>query len=224
MPVLWQKRDPGPWAWGRLPIPDPAIVRRCWARWWEVHPERREALEGPSFGLDPTIIRLNVDEIDRYRDLRGLVKKFGVKPEDVLAYQALADGAFGRYRVVAVFPLPPDKMAPIVLCLDGPRGEEASRHRNSETALCLYYWKDPPERRWTEVDRLIRLFDLARQHLACEYVFRETENWPIEEAPHNETVPAPSDPSLALPPLRWPNRNRPCPCGSGRKAKRCCFR
>jgi len=174
--------------------------------------------------LDSTISRLGRDEIDRNRDLRRLVGKLGVEPEDMLAYRALADGAFGRYRVAAVFPRPPDETDPMVLCLDGPRGKEASRHRNSETALCLYYWDDPSERRWTESDRLIRLFDLARQHLACEHIFRETGRWPIDEAPHGETVPAPPDPSLALPPLRWPNRNRPCPCGSGRKANRCCFR
>lgn len=222
--MLWQRNDPGPWAWGRVPVPDPAIIRRGRARWWEVQTERVRALEGPSFGLDPTIARLGSDEIDRNRDLRRLVGKLGVEPEDVLAYKALADGAFGRYRVAAIFLRPPGETDPMVLCLDGPRGKEASPHRNGEAALCLYYWNDPPERRWTESDRLVRLFDLARQHLACEHVYRETETWPIDEAPHGEAVPAPPDSSLALPPLRWPNRNRPCPCGSGRKSKQCCFR
>jgi hypothetical protein len=207
-----------------VPVPDPAVARRCRARWWEVRPERVAAIEGPSFGLDPTIARLDGDGIDRNRDLRGLVEKLGVEPEDLLAYLALADGPFGRYRVAAVFPRPPGEADPVVLCLDGPRGFGASEHRNGEAALCLYYWNDPPERRWTEGDRLVRLFDLARQHLACEHVFRQTGRWPIEEAPHGETAPTPRDPSLALPPLRWPNRNRACPCGSGRKAKRCCFR
>lgn len=180
-------------------------------------------LEGPSFGLDPTMSRLGSDEIKRDQDLRNIVGRIGVEPEDLLAYGALADGPFGRYRVVAVFPRPPDKMDPTVLCLDGPRGQQASMHRNGDVALCLYYKDDPPERRWTEDDRLIRLFGLARQHLACEHLFRETGSWPIDEAPHGETAPAPSDPSKALPPLRWPRRNGSCPCGSGRKAKRCCF-
>lgn len=217
-------RSPGIGAWGRTPIPNPEIAARCLTRWWEVQPECVAALEGPSFGLDPTISRLNGKEILRNKDLRDFVGRLGVEPGDLLAYRALADGPFGRYRVVAVFLHPPGESDPTVLCLDGPRGNKASEHRNSETALCLYYWNYPPERRWTAGDRLIRLFDLARQHLACEHIFRETGHWPMDEAPHGETKPAPRDPSLALPPLRWPNRNRPCPCGSGRKAKRCCFR
>lgn len=222
--MLWWEQNPGPWAWNRRePVPDPAIVRRCWIRWWEARPDLVAETEGPSFRLDPTIVRLDADEIDRNRDLRGLADEGDVEPEDMLVYQALADGTFGRYRVAAVLLRPPGEIDPMVLCLDGPRGEEASEHRNGEAALCLYYWNDPPERRWTEGDRLIRLFDLARQHLACEYVFRETGRWPMDEAPHGETRSAPCDPSLVLPPLRWPNRNRPCPCGSGRKARRCCF-
>lgn len=213
-------RTPGPGAWGRTPVPNPGIL----ARWWEIQPGRVAALEGPSFGLDPTISRLGAKEILRNKDLRDLAGRLGAEPERLLAYRALADGPFGRYRVAAVFPCPPAKKDPIVLCLDGPRGGEASEHRNGEAALCLYYKDDPPERRWNEEDRLVRLFDLARQHLACEHVFRETGRWPIDEAPHGETRPASHDPSLRLPPLRWPNPNRLCPCGSGSKAKRCCLR
>lgn len=217
-------RPPGPGAWGRRPVPNPKIAARCLVRWWEAQPERVAALEGPSFGLDPTISRLGGNEILRNKDLRDFVGRLGVEPGDLLAYRALADGPFGRYRVVAVFPHPPKEKDPIVLCLDGPRGHQASWHRNGEAALCLYYEDDPPERRWREDDRLVRLLDLARQHLACEHVFRETGVWPMDEAPHGETVPAPSDLTLRLPALRWPSRNRLCPCGSGRKAKRCCFR
>lgn len=214
---------PGTSAWGRTPVPNPKIVTRCLARWWEIQPEQVAVLEGPSFGLDPTISRLGGKEILRNKDLRDFIGRLGVAPSDLLAYRALADGPFGRYRVVAVCPHPPGKSDPVVLCLDGPRGNEASEHRNGEAILCLYYWNDPPERRWTADDRLIRLFDLARQHLACEHVFRETGAWPIDEAPHGETHSAPSDPTLRLPILRWPNRNSPCPCGSGRTARRCCF-
>ena len=217
------RHDPGSATWGRLPIPNSKIVWRCRVKWWEADPERMASLEGPSLKLDPTIVRLGDDEIDRNKDLRLLVNDLGVEPKDLLAYQALADGPFGRYRVVAVFILAPNEADPIVLCLDGPRGAKASKHRNSEFELCLYYKNDPPERRWTEKDRLLRLFDLARQHLTCEYIWRKTGSWPIDEAAHGETVPAPSDPSLALPVLRWPSRNRSCPCGSGRRAKWCCF-
>lgn len=221
--MLWEQRKPGPGDWGRAAVPDPEIIRRCRARWWEVQPERVTELEGPSFGLDPTLRRLGAGEIRRNQDLHDVCRRLGVEAEDLLAYQALADGPFGRYRVAAVFPLPPDKMDPLVLCLDGPRGQQASLHRNGDAILCLYYKDDPPERRWRVRDRLIRLFGLARQHLACEYIFRKTGNWPINEAPHGETTPAHSDPSKALPPIQWPRRNRACPCDSGRKAKRCCF-
>jgi hypothetical protein len=204
-------------------IPDPGIIWRCKVRWWEVQPARVAALEGPSLKLDPTIARLDGEEIDRNRDLRLCVEKLGVEPDDVLAYRALADGRFGRYRLVAVFPLPPNARDPSVFCLDGLRGELASPHRNGEAELCLYFKRDPPERRWMESQGLLRLFDLARQHVTAEHVWRETGQWPIDEAPHGETEPAPPDPSLNVPPLRWPNRKGLCPCGSGRKAKRCCF-
>jgi len=41
-------------------------------------------------------------------------------------------------------------------------------------SLCRdqYYKNDPPERRWRERDGLVGLFDLARQHVTCEYIWR----------------------------------------------------
>lgn len=174
--------------------------------------------------MDTTIARLDDEEIDCNGDLRLYTEKLEVEPRDLLAYRALADGPFGRYRLVSLFPLPPEACAPVTFCLDGPRGEEASRHRNGDIELCLYYGSDPPERRWTEDLGLLRLFDLARQHVTAEYVWRNTGQWPIDEAPHGETEPASPEPDLALPPLRKPGRNAPCLCGSGLKAKRCCFR
>jgi hypothetical protein len=169
-------------------------------------------------------VRLEDDEIDRHHDLHRFVEVLDVEPEDLLVYQALADGPFGRYRLAAVFPVPPDVRDPQVLCLDGPRGVWASKHRNGGPVLCLYYKDDPSERRWGEPDGLVRLFDLARQHVVAEHIWRKMGRWPIEEAPHGETAPAPPDPSLALPPLRQPRRNDQCPCGSGCKSKQCCFR
>ncbi len=204
--------------------PDPKILWRCRVRWWEIQRARVAELEDPSMKLDHTIVRLESEEIDRNQDLRRLVEGLDVEPEDLLVYQALADGRFGRYRLAAIFIVPPDVRDPRVLCLDGPRGVWASEHRNRETELCLYYKDDPPERRWRERDGLVRLFDLACQHVVAEYIWRKTGRWPIDEAPHGETEPASSDPTLALPPLRRLKRNDPCPCGSGRRAKRCCFR
>ncbi len=60
-------------------------------------------LEDPSLKLDHTIVRLEDDEIDRDRDLHRHVEVLDVEPEDLLVYQALADGPYGRYRLAAVF-------------------------------------------------------------------------------------------------------------------------
>ena len=198
--------------------------RRKYTRWWDWLPARVTALEGWSLREDRTIRRLTPEEIERNPDLRDFAAACEVEPGDLLVYLALAEGGFGRYRLAAVFVAPPDISPPHVFCLDGPRGSEASEHRMGEAELCLYYKDDPPERRWTHQDGLVRLFDMARRHVTGEYISRTKGSWPMEEAPHGETDPAPSDASLALPPVRKPGRNELCPCGSGRKAKRCCWR
>jgi hypothetical protein len=200
-------------------------VRRA-ARWWVTSPRALAELEGSSLREDPTIVRLTADEVEANADLRSYITA-DVTPADVLAYRALADGPFSRYRVVALFLFPLRSVDPCVLCLDGPRGVEASEHRNGPVELCLYFKGDPPERRWQPHDGLLRLFDLARRHLVGEYLWRESgrKEWPIEEAPHGDAAtPAPGEPALALPPLRRPGRNEFCSCGSRRKAKRCCWR
>lgn len=194
------------------------------ARWWEWSPQRLQALEGASLREDRTIRRLHADEIDRNPDLRRFVEWLGIDPGDLLVYEAAADGGFGRFRLAAIFLFPPDQDAPRVFCLDGPRGSDASVHRNGEVELCLWYKDDPDERRWKPGDGLLRLVDLARRHVTGEYIWRVTERWPVQEAPHGETEPAALNPSVALPPLRKPGRNERCSCGSGRKAKRCCWR
>lgn len=196
---------------------------RSHPRWWVRYPDQLRALEELSLPQDRTIRRLDPDGIERNHDLRAFVGSIGIHAEDVLAYSAFAEGPFGRYRLVAMFVAPPDDYPPIVFCLDGPRGPAASEHRIGETRLCLFYKDDPPERRWKTEDGLLRLFDLARRHVTGEYVWRTMGRWPVQEAPHGETAPAPRDPSLALPRLQRPGRNEPCTCGSGRKAKRCCW-
>jgi hypothetical protein len=200
---------------------DPERVRKV-VRWWDILPARRRSLEGRSLVHDRTVYRLTPVQIEANRDLRAIVDYLGVAPEDLLVYGTHAEGPFGRYRLAAVFLAPPERVQPMVLCLDGPRGKGASEHRNNEVWLCLYYENDPDERRWKPKDELLRLFDLARLHIFGEYRWRETGSWPVEEAPHGTCVPAPPDPSLALEPLESPGRNDPCPCGSGLKAKRCC--
>jgi hypothetical protein len=187
-------------------------------------PRALASLEGSSLREDPTIVRLTADEIEANADLRSYITA-DITPADVLAYRAFADGPFGRYRVAALFLVPPERVDPCVLCLDGPRGMEASEHRNGSVELCLYFKDDPPERRWRPRDGLLRLFDLARRHLVGEYLWRKDGVWPIEEAPHgNAATPAPAEPPLQLAPVRRPGRNEPCSCGSGRKAKKCCWR
>lgn len=194
------------------------------ARWWENKHEQVAALEEVSLRLDRTIRRMNAIEIEQNPDLREFCCWIGVEPGDLLAYISHAEGRFGCYRLVAAFPWPPDKHDPFVLCLDGPRGQSASEHRYNETLLCLYYGNDPDERRWKPEYGLLRLFDLARRHIACEHIFGMTKNWPVEQAPHGETEPVTPDPSLTLPPLGEPERNDPCNCGSGYKAKYCCWK
>jgi len=187
-------------------------VPRGLSRWWATDLSRRERLEGFAFDDDPALTRLQASQVEMLKDLQFLTQEHFVRAEDLLAYQTYADGTFGRYRLVAAFPLPPN-FDPLVLCLDGPRGSEASPHRNGETLLCLYYPHDPPERRWTEHRGLQTLSAMARQHLAAEHIWRTDDVWVLDEAPHGETTAVAS-----------PSRNDPCTCGSGRKAKRCCWR
>lgn len=194
-------------------------------RWWLGQRGLKEQLEGDSLRFDPTIVELSVGQMDQIPRLRDYVTgKFGLALDDVLAYMAPATGPFGHYRLVALFPVPPGVLDPIMICIDGPTGRDASEHRNDDLALCLYFPRDPPERRWKPFDGLLRLFDLGRRHLLGEYILRNTGRWPIEEAPHGEGAPAAPDNSITLGPPTRPARNERCPCGSGMKSKRCCFR
>lgn len=71
--------------------------------------------------------------------------------------------------------------------------------------LCLYFSRDPDERRWTAEYGLVELFDIARRHLACEHVWRETDTWPTEDAPHGTAArPVRRRPELKVAPLREP--------------------
>jgi hypothetical protein len=178
------------------------------ARWWPGRFDLRWLLEYPSMEQDETIERLPWRILRQNRDLRRFVADRGLQPWDVLAYQAMAEGAYGLVRVAALFPGSPlQGYHPEVFALDGDR---RSKHRNppwdnGEDAvsahLCLYYRRDPDERQWTFNDGLVRLFDLARKHLEAEHIWRKTGVWPIEEAQHGFAKPAPPRPELKLPPL-----------------------
>jgi hypothetical protein len=182
---------------------------RAQVRWWPGHFELLSLLESPSLDIDETIQRLSWRTLRRHPDLHRFVEGLGVRPWDVLAYQAMAGGKYGLVRVAALFPGSPFKgHHPEVFALDGDR---RSKHRNppwdnGEEAvsahLCLYYRGDPEERIWTLDDGLIRLFDLARKHLDAEHIWRATGVWPMEDAEHGYARPARSRPELKLPPLR----------------------
>jgi hypothetical protein len=180
------------------------------ASWWCGDFESRHRLEYPSTQLDPTIHRLRRRTLRQHPDLRRFLAMLGVPPLWMLAYQALAEGPYGMVRLAALFPVSPFNGGdPEVFALDG---ERRSLHRNPpwdggvegvSAHLCLYFRSDPSERRWTAEYGLVELFDLARRHLACEHVWRETNVWPTEDARHGEAArPARPRPELKVPPLR----------------------
>lgn len=184
---------------------------RARARWWAEAGgwEMRWQLEAESMRRDETIARLTLREMRRLPDVVAYADRKGLQLWDLLAYCANAEGADGRLRLVALFPGHPMRTHPDVLCLDGPR---ESKHRNppfedgifgKSAELCLYYRKDPRERRWAPEYGLLGLFDLGRVHLANEHEWRRSggKRWPGEDAPHGETEPAPDNPALAVEPV-----------------------
>lgn len=178
-------------------------------RWWPGHWNLLHALEHPSMRIDKTIERLPCRTLRQNSDLRRFLAEMEIVPYDVLAYQAQASGTYGFVRVAALFPLSPfNGNHPEVFALDGDR---RSKHRNPpfdhgeegvSAHLCLYYRRDPRERQWAPEDGLVRLFDLARAHLEAEHIWRQTGEWPLDEAQHGFAPPARPRPHLKLPPLR----------------------
>lgn len=73
-----------------------------------------------------------------------------------------------------------------------------SKHRMPDDALCLYYPRDPDDRRWQHTDGLASLFEIIRDHLQYENHWRSTGGfgdpsgngqgtWLGDEAPHGFT-------------------------------------
>lgn len=179
------------------------------ASWWCGRFDLLHRLECPSTRLDPTVENLPLHTLRQHPDLHRYLDDFGVPALYMLGYQAMADGPYGMVRVAALFPVDPFRGGhPQVFALDGDR---RSLHRNPpwdngqdgvSAHLCLYYPRDPDERRWTPEYGLIGLFDLARRHLACEHVWRETDKWPTEDAPHGALAkPVAPQPDLKATPL-----------------------
>lgn len=174
-------------------------------RWWCGRYDLLHHLECPSTRLDPTIENLSYETLRRHRDLRAYREVRGLGVLSLLGYQAMADTPFGPVRLAALFPQDPfNGGEPAVIALDGPR---RSLHRNNggnvdggSAHLCLYFPHDPPERRWMPEYGLVGLFDIARNHLACEHVWRQTDQWPTEDAPHgNLARPVAPRPELRVP-------------------------
>ncbi len=170
--------------------------------WWLESRQLMWQLEEHAKPLDPSLRRMSLRLGDHHPGVRRYVSPWQVPPWDVLGYMAVADGPWPQRRLVALFPRPPWIEEPKVLCLDGPTD---SLHRNGPSELCLYYERDPEERRWKVSDGLVRLFDLGRRHVMCEYIWRKRggkpSDWPTEQAAHGYGPAAKPDPRLLLDPV-----------------------
>ncbi len=63
-------------------------------------------------------------------------------------------------------------------------GPLESPHRYKGGALCMWYPKDPDEKRWVFNDGLLELLVMIEFHLYREAWWRETGEWLGPEAPH----------------------------------------
>lgn len=69
---------------------------------------------------------------------------------------------------------------------DGPT---ESPHRYSDNSLCMWHPQDPSDSRWMLDDGLLQLAGMTARHLLFEAYWRETDEWPGEEAPHEPSRP-----------------------------------
>ncbi len=192
------------------PLLNPARVEfrwwtNCWPLIWQ--------LEHHASAADQYFQRLPPRFAASNPALRGYLSAWSVPLWDVMGWQSEAEGPWRARRLVALFPRPPWRQDPTVLCLDGPTD---SLHRNGPLELCLYYVRDPEERSWKVCDGLIRLFDLARVHLWCEHIWRlrgrSPRAWPMPQAAHGYGTPAAPRPDLLLAP-EVPLTATGCPTG-----------
>ena len=63
-------------------------------------------------------------------------------------------------------------------------GSAESPHRYEDGALCMWYPRDPLERRWSYGDGLHALLGQIAVHLVKEHIWRRTGEWPGAEVPH----------------------------------------
>jgi len=88
---------------------------------------------------------------------------------------------FGR-RIVTILFAKDSPRYPIVNT-DGPA---ASKHRNPDGSLCMWYQWDDEERRWAFEHGFRHLIALSALHLFREAWWRETGEWLGEQAPHGD--------------------------------------
>ena len=60
-----------------------------------------------------------------------------------------------------------------------------SRHRFEDGSLCIWYWRDPVERRWTFDQGILSLINYTIIHLFKEAWFLETGEWLGDEIIHD---------------------------------------
>jgi len=77
-----------------------------------------------------------------------------------------------------------DEVPPGAPAVRRPAGQWRSPHRYSDGALCMWYPKDPPERRWVPADGLLALIEMAHNHLFAERYHWLHDRWPLDEVPH----------------------------------------
>jgi hypothetical protein len=84
---------------------------------------------------------------------------------------------------------------------------EKLKHTYGGNRLCMWYPSDPPAKKWSRLDGLLKLIDTAIVHLFKEYHLRETGQWLGEEAPHD--VPKRDGPESPMKRRKAPGRVGP---------------
>lgn len=79
----------------------------------------------------------------------------------------------------------------------GRRWKHRYHNFGAATGLCLWYPNDPPELRWTWDDGLEEYVRIVSRHLIYEEYWRRTGEWPVEDAPHDESSSTSGTPTTA---------------------------
>ncbi|RZS68418.1 hypothetical protein EV187_0847 [Agromyces ramosus] len=143
------------------------------AHWYGADPEWRAALEADARGMHGR--RLHIEEaptkLTYYH--RGLHV-----PGRQLRVPARIE--FHRKPVYETYGLEPHDYPRVFADPDA-----RSKHRMADdNSLCLFFVNDPATKRWTSDKGLQSLIVMIADHLFHEDIWRETDEWPIPDAPH----------------------------------------